>query len=104
MDNYSTFDDLMISGELDADLWADGPEIPRALDLEPAQRYALAAAVRAGLRRDGCDNTLRAARAWAGQAGVPWVSLREQLAANGGYCDCEVLFNVLDTEAEDEPD
>jgi len=61
-------------------------------------------AVEAGLRERGCDNTLRAARKWAASAaGVAWPGLRAELEGNGGYCDCEILFNVLPSE-EPEPD
>lgn len=102
MDHDSRYDDLTFFDDFDDDLWADERELPRALDLAPAQRAELAAAVQDGLRRDGCDNTLRAAQQWASRAGVPWARLREQLTDNGGYCDCEVLFNVLDAEVEDE--
>jgi Protein of unknown function (DUF2695). len=74
-----------------------------ALGLTPAQQAALAAAVDTGLRRNGCDNTLRAAQQWAADAGVNWPRLRSRLRGNGGYCDCEIVFNVLPSE-DDEPD
>lgn len=73
-------------------------ERPVTLALDPAQRVALAAAVDAGLQERGCDHSLRAAEQWSAAAGVAWPGLRAQLEGNGGYCDCEVLLNVLPTE------
>jgi Protein of unknown function (DUF2695) len=40
-------------------------------------------------------NTLLAARTWAAREKVPWGRLQIQLEERGGYCDCEVLLNVL---------
>jgi hypothetical protein len=31
---------------------------------------------------------------------VRWPPLRRQLEANGGFCDCEVLLNVLEAEPD----
>jgi hypothetical protein len=71
-------------------------EVPRGpVPLEPRQRASLAVAIDEGLRERGCDNTLRAAEAWARREQVPWERLREELEARGGFCDCEVLFNVV---------
>lgn len=85
--------------------WEDDPrweddESPVDLALPPGRRAALAAAVATGLRRDGCDHTLPGTRAWAAGEGVEWPSLRRRLEGNGGYCDREVLLNVLPDEAE----
>jgi hypothetical protein len=72
-------------------------ETPRTpLALAPAQRASLARAVDIGLREHGCDNTLRAAQAWALGQKVPWGRLRDAFEERGGFCDCEVLLNVLD--------
>lgn len=85
--------------ELDLD---DEPYPPRVpLGLDPGQQVALARAVDAGLRTHGCDSTLRIARAWARDAGLEWRSLRRRLQASGGYCDCEIVFNVLDPDLFD---
>jgi Protein of unknown function (DUF2695) len=97
MDNDLTFLD-----EGDGELWADEREAAPVLSLAATQRAELAMAVQAGLLRDGCDNTLRAARRWAAAAGLRWPPLREELEGNGGYCDCEVIMNVL--EVPPEPD
>jgi Protein of unknown function (DUF2695) len=71
-------------------------EIPLGpLPLEPARRASLAWAIDHGLREHGCDNTLLAARTWAVREKVPWGRLQIQLEERGGYCDCEVLLNVL---------
>jgi hypothetical protein len=44
------------------------------------------------IRASGCDNHLRWAGEWGRANRLP--GLLRWLRANGGYCDCEVLFNV----------
>lgn len=44
------------------------------------------------LRASGCDNHLHWAGTWGRVNRLP--GLLRWLRANGGYCDCEVLFNV----------
>ena len=74
----------------------DYDEIPRTpLALGPRQRESLAQGIDQALRERGCDNTLRAAQAWARREKVGWNRLRGALEDHGGYCDCEVLMNVL---------
>jgi len=71
-------------------------EVPRGpLPLEPRQRASLVVAIGDGLRERGCDNTLRTAQAWARGEQMPWEWLREELEARGGFCDCEVMVNVV---------
>ena len=71
-------------------------EMPRApLPLKPAQTASLVRAIDVGLAERGCDNTLRAAHAWARREKVRWSWLRNVLEERGGFCDCEVLFNVV---------
>jgi len=41
---------------------------------------------------------------WAQHIGVTWVRLRSALQAAGGFCDCEVLTNVVDASAYDSDD
>lgn len=87
------------------ELWDEGP--PPTLTLTPVQQAVLGAAIAQGLRPPGrCDNRLTIARAFAAAAGLEWKPLQEQLEGNGGYCDCEVLLNVLATTDDDigEPD
>jgi hypothetical protein len=90
-------------GFWDDDLWEhelddDYDEVPSApLALDRAQRTALRQAVDAVLGERGCDGTLRAAEAWARREEVPWEQLRDALDEHGGFCDCEVLSNVLAT-------
>jgi Protein of unknown function (DUF2695) len=79
-------------------------ERPPPLLLDEYQRAGLVAAVEAGMRRAGCDNTLRSAERWAAENGMRWPLLREQLEGNGGYCDCELLMNVPLGQSEPEPD
>lgn len=76
-------------------LWDDddtGP--PPPLPPSPAQQAALATAIDDGLRAHGCDNTLRAAQSWTTRAGLDWNGVHAGLQGRGGFCDCEVLFNV----------
>jgi len=85
-DEYDEYDDP----------YDDDTQVPSSpLPLPPAQAAALAQAVDAGLRNHGCDNTLRAAQAWARREKVRWAWLRDALELRGGFCDCEVLLNVL---------
>lgn len=90
-------------GFWDDDLWEhelddDYDEVPPApLALDRARRAALRQAVDAGLRERGCDGTLRVAEGWAHREEVPWEQLRAALDERGGFCDCEVLSNVLAT-------
>lgn len=88
------------------DLFDDDSYEPRVLvTLTAAQQADLVATLQRALRADGCDNTLRAARRWAGASDVPWARLRREVEQNGGYCDCEILFNVFPGEdPEPEPD
>jgi Protein of unknown function (DUF2695) len=96
--NVLHMDDYEISDQLfDAD---ERPPATPGLPLDAQQRTALVAAVEAGLRREGCDNTLRSAQRWARSAGLHWPPLRSQLEDNGGFCDCEVLLNVLVEEPD----
>jgi hypothetical protein len=70
------------------------PRLPLAL--RPALQASFVEAINTALREHGCDNTLRAAEAWAGREKVPWGRLREVLESRGGFCDCEVLYNVVE--------
>ena len=82
--------------EYDRSEYDDVTEVPRSpLPLAPPQVASFAQAISAGLREHGCDNTLRAARAWARREKVRWGWLRGVLEERGGFCDCEVVSNVL---------
>lgn len=93
------------SDELDDDaFWDDDPRGRSApLTILPAQQTALAAAISASVRERGCDNTLRSAQEWAAREGLGWAGFQAQLESHGGYCDCEVLLNVLPID-EPEPE
>jgi hypothetical protein len=41
-----------------------------------------------------CDHTLRYAKVWCAQNNVAEVRLVEWLQEHGGFCDCEILWNV----------
>ncbi len=49
----------------------------------------------------GCDHTFRFAESWAEKNGVDIIRLYQFLNANGGFCDCEVCFNVSELLNED---
>ena len=42
----------------------------------------------------GCDHTFRFTEQWADQNGIDIIDLYQFLNARGGFCDCEVCFNV----------
>ncbi|MCI2261155.1 MULTISPECIES: DUF2695 domain-containing protein [Xanthomonas] len=43
---------------------------------------------------DGCDHSLRLTTQFLASRDVPPASVIPWLGAHGGFCDCEVLFNV----------
>ena len=91
----SDIDDAIAHGLSDDDY--DTP-VPRApLPLGSAEAASLARAIDDGLRDHGCDNTPRAAQAWARREKVRWGWLRGALEERGGFCDCEMLLNVLES-------
>ncbi len=97
------FEDPLERDDDPDDWWGEADEQALIVNLTPVQQAALVVAVDAGLQERGCDNTLRAAQHWADGAGVDWPRLRVELQSNGGYCDCEILFNVFPAD-ELEPD
>lgn len=46
------------------------------------------------LARTGCDNTLLITKRWLSDRGHDTERVVGWLQQRGGYCDCEVLFNV----------
>ena len=53
----------------------------------------------------GCNHTFRFAEDWAEKNKIDIIQLYQYLNANGGFCDCEICFNVselLHEECEDE--
>lgn len=86
--------------ELDLD--GDDPYETRVpITLTAPQQTDLVRALDRALRAGGCDNTLRAAQRWAEEAPVSWPRLQRELEANGGFCDCEILFNAFPGAAPD---
>ena len=49
----------------------------------------------------GCDHTLRLTRQWLKQAGLGVEANIQMLNDCGGFCDCEIIFNVLQSWPED---
>ena len=43
-----------------------------------------------------CDNTLRRAVVFINERSLPEERVKSWLEEHGGYCDCEVIFNVED--------
>ena len=48
-----------------------------------------------------CDHTLRLTRQWLKQTGMDVDTNIQMLNDCGGFCDCEVVFNVLQSWPED---
>lgn len=72
----------------------ESPTTPREQECLPCFLHRMLAPV-------GCDNQLRWAEMWRRHHAIP--ALLVWLRAHGGYCDCEVLFNVYpQCLAEDE--
>lgn len=46
------------------------------------------------LERSPCDNTHRHAKALLKKMGEDVEKVLERFCANGGFCDCEVIWNV----------
>ena len=65
--------------------------------LTAEQLMSLGAFLRGGLRRRACDHTLRNTKEWILAHGVARSAKRimKSLAVRGGFCDCEVLTNVV---------
>jgi hypothetical protein len=66
------------------------------LELTPAQLEDLGKYLRARLRENGCDHTLRFTRErLMGASRVKTKGFIEAVRNRGGFCDCEVLNNVV---------
>lgn len=48
------------------------------------------------LESNGCDDTLKYTKKFLENNNLPVKESIEWLEKNGGYCDCEVLFNIED--------
>ena len=66
----------------------------QARPAEPSVLGALIEAVDQRVRTHGCPNNLAGTLAAAVDLGIPWPPLEAWLVRHGGYCDCEVVFNV----------
>lgn len=60
----------------------------------PRERECLACYVLRMLDSFGCDNTLRWARRWRDSCAPRATGLERRLERRGGFCDCEIAFNV----------
>jgi tetratricopeptide (TPR) repeat protein len=82
---------LRVRRQLYASVSRDLNVAARAKDPEIADEDALIA---------GCDSTAGLTARWAKSAGIDRARLYQALASRGGFCDCEVLMNVADNDAE----
>lgn len=64
------------------------------MPLSPAQLDQLFRTLETDLLRTACDNTLLLTKHWLSQQGHDPMPVLAWLRRYGGYCDCEVLFNV----------
>jgi hypothetical protein len=71
-------------------------EARRKMCLEPDQLRALLNYLDEQLFRMGvaCDHTLSRTRIWAENEGLEPERVLESVRSFGGYCDCEVAYNV----------
>ncbi|MGQ0845302.1 MAG: DUF2695 domain-containing protein [Sporichthyaceae bacterium] len=72
---------------------------PIALEVDggstvPRDRECLPCYLGRMLAEFGCNNRLRWALVWRDHAAPNATALHRSLQSRGGYCDCEVLFNV----------
>lgn len=57
------------------------------------------------IKKNGCDHSLKNTFEWAEKNGINKADLIDILESNGGFCDCEVTFNLPeDCDLELEPD
>ena len=71
--------------------------------IENKQLKQLGNYVFAKMQQVGCDNTLFFTEEWLTEHHIENVpAVVELLEENGGFCDCEVLFNAMDRLLEDE--
>ncbi|HEX8337296.1 MAG TPA: DUF2695 domain-containing protein [Pyrinomonadaceae bacterium] len=71
-----------------------GAEAEAALPVAAGELRELLMWLDGKLSAEGCDDTNRHTAGFAEARGWPRAQLVEWLAAQGGYCDCEVLANV----------
>ena len=67
-----------------------------ALGLSPAALAALGAFLEARLEVEPCDHTLRHTESWLTSSGAgSKAAILKALRSAGGFCDCEVVLNVV---------
>lgn len=71
-------------------------EACRQMCLQPDQLRALLSYLDEQLFRVGvaCDHTLNRTRTWAANDGLDPERVLKSVRSFGGYCDCEVAYNV----------
>jgi hypothetical protein len=74
----------------------EGEQTWRELSLSPEQLRGLGSHLEAKLAESPCDHTPRVTRAWLEAQGLAAAGkVLNALRDRGGYCDCEVLTNVV---------
>ena len=67
------------------------------LSLTPSQLEILGTHLRGRLREEVCDHTIRFTREWLQSASIEKPNaVIDALRNRGGFCDCEVLHNVVE--------
>jgi hypothetical protein len=66
----------------------------RAELTEPRDKECLACYVSRMLEEFGCDNQLRWVRRWRDACAPRATALERRMEGKGGFCDCEVAYNV----------
>src|ERR1041385_3954860 len=68
----------------------------KSLVLQPEQLASLGSYLRGQMAATPCDHTLRLTTDWLKRAGLKdSAAILNGLRSQGGYCDCEVLANVV---------
>lgn len=47
-----------------------------------------------------CDHTLKKTKTFCEAAGADFEAIKQTLESHGGYCDCEIIYNVADSMDE----
>ena len=69
---------------------------------EPRDRECLACYISRMLEEFGCDNQLRWVRRWRDACAPRATALERRMEESGGFCDCEVAYNVYPERMPDE--
>lgn len=71
-----------------------------AFPLSDDQLASLFQFVETSVDNNGCDHTRRFSETWFVSNNIPRDPVIAWLEANGGFCDCEVIFNAMEAWEE----